>query len=311
MRSRYLAALIVVLSFSWFFFFVLRGVLMTQSLHDVHKTSEPQNDAMETYWTQFSDARRASTHFAWAAAGDHENAGLYTKGGGNYLGVEATHTVFKRGNFNLPLPPGAQGVQVLYAPTTRPPNGSCLEVGTAYTTVSGKPTLVHVYVYDFCKSPRRFIYSIAVDDAFVKTYTKTSDGGALSYKIRIWPGNKPSNGRTTWFAQLFNYGKNEWTTLASSMGMAQSDRTGWSIFETWYKAGQCSKSLQSLQAIDISYFDTNSSSWVPVVDNMTPLHNSLNRGGNCFVDQDSNNLASYKVVQLSSSHGWQVIGTNH
>jgi hypothetical protein len=270
-----------------------------------------QHIAMEKYWYKFAEARRAVTHFAWAAAGDHENAGIYTEGGGSYLGVQAVHTVFKQGNFNLEIPPGAQGIQTLFAPTSRPPNGSCLEMGTAYTTLSGHPTSVHIYVYDFCKTPRRFVYAAIVDDAFIQTYTREVVPGNASYQIRIWPGEHSVGGQTKWYAQIFNYSKKEWATLAFSTGVVQSDRTGWSIFETWYKEGQCSRTLKSIQATDISYYDALKSAWVPIVDNMSPLHNSLNRGGNCFVNQDSNNLASYAVTEVGSSHGWRVKGTNH
>jgi hypothetical protein len=270
-----------------------------------------QTTDVDRYWSKFEAARRAQVHFAWATANDHENAGIYTTGGGNYLGVEAVHTVFKQGDFNLEIPAGAQGAQVLFAPTTRPPNGSCLEMGTAYTTVGAHPTIIYVYVYDFCKSPRKFVYKTAVDDVFLKTYGSRSVDGVWSYKIRIWPADQPKGAQTKWLAQLYNYTQNEWTTVANATGTVPKDHKGWSIFETWYKQGQCSRTLRTIQAIDISYYNTDTLGWQPITNDMTPLHNSLNRGGNCFVDQNANDLASYKIFELQDSHGWQVQGTNH
>jgi hypothetical protein len=267
-------------------------------------------DAVVQNWTDFIQARRASVHFAWTVAGDHENAGVFTEGGGPYLGVEAVHSVFKVGDFSLEVPAGAAGRQILYAPTTRPPNGSCLEMGTAYTTLAGQPTSVYVYVYDSCKAPTQFIYAAPVNEKFIQLYGGETVDGMTGYKLRIMPSSTSLSTQTEWSAQLFNFAKHEWETIAVSQGFV-TDLSGWSIFETWYQKGQCSKTLKSIKAVDISYYDALANSWKAISDEMLPLRNSVRGGGNCFVDQDPNNQASYKVMPLPAVHGWEVTGTGH
>lgn len=275
-------------------------------------SSEQAVDDISRYWSDFVEARRTVTHFAYTGDGDHENAGIYTKGGGAYLGVEAVHLLFKIGDFKLEVPPGAQGIQRLYAPTTRPPNGGCLEVGTAYTTIAGQAnTSVHVYVYDFCSSPRRFTRTIVVDDTFLHQYAREQAPGVLAYKIRIMPDSGSISSRTKWSAMIYNYTDQNWTTLSTSRGFVRSDLNGWSIFETWYKKGQCSKTLKSISATEIAYYNALNDKWEPIADHMPPLVNQMHSGGNCFMNQDSNNLASYTIMQLQSAHGWKVSGTNH
>jgi hypothetical protein len=262
------------------------------------------------YWTDFVEARRAAVHFAWTVDGDHENAGIYTDGGGSYLGVRAVHTVFKAGDFNLGVPAGAQGKQILYAPTTRPPNGSCLEMGTAYTAIAGQPTAVNVYAYDFCSYPTQFVYVAPVDDNFIRLYAGETVDGIAAYKIRIIPNETSLSKQTEWSGQLFNYVKQVWETKAVAHGFV-TDLSGWSIFETLYQKGQCSTTLKPMKAVSIAYYDSSTDSWKAIADEMLPLRNSLRRGGNCFTDQDANNLASYKVNELQNAHGWEVVGTGH
>jgi hypothetical protein len=276
-----------------------------------NEETNPTINPVVKYWSKFVAARRTSTQFAYTGSGDHENAGIYTEGGGAYLGVEATHTVFKNGDFNLELPPGAQGVQTLFAPTTRPPNGSCLEMGTAYTKVIGRPTSVHVYVYDFCKSPKRFIYAAIVDDNFLRMYAGESLNGIHAYKIRIKPDGQSLTNQTKWSAMIYDYTKRDWVTIGVSQGFVTSDRNGWSIFETWYKKGQCSRTLKKIEVVNIAYYNAITDSWEPILEKMLPLRNSLHHGGDCFMDQDADNRASYEVNELQPLHGWQVVGTGH
>jgi hypothetical protein len=96
-----------------------------------------------------------------------------------------------------------------------------------------------------------------------------------------------------------------------SHGFVRSDLNGWSIFETWYKKGQCSKTLKSISATQIAYYNALKDSWEPIADKMPPLKNLVHSGGDCFKDEDANNLASYTLTSLEPAHGWKVTGTNH
>jgi len=271
----------------------------------------PQVDPAVKRWSKFLEARRRETHFAWAPAGDHETAGLYTEGGGAYLGASATHAVFKQGDFNLELPSNSAGPQTLFAPTTRPPNGSCLEMGTAYTRVIGQPTSVLVYVYDFCESPRQFVFTIPVDDDFMRKYGGASINGVPAYKVRIYSKDQSLSRQTNWYAEILDTNTNHWLTVAIAKGFVRGDYAGWSIFETWYKKGQCSRTLKTITAANIAYRNAISGAWEPIADDMGLLINSLRRGGDCFVDQDASNLASYNVNELPLIQGWQVTGSGH
>lgn len=143
--------------------------------------------------------------------------------------------------------------QTLYAPTTRPPNGSCLEMGTAYTTpFRGAQTAVYVYVYDFCKSPRHFVCTIPVDATFIQSYVQAVPNGQSTYKIRIMPNGDSLIATTVWSAMIYNNVKHDWDTLAVSQGFVRSDYTGW----TWYEKGQCSRTLKAIQASNIAYYNS-------------------------------------------------------
>src|SRR5258708_33029962 len=110
---------------------------------------------------RFRVSRQFDQLLSSTVAGDHEDAGVITHGESEatnkssttYIGVYANHLVYKNGAVSLRLPPEATHDQTLFAATTRPPNGSCIEVGTAYTTsVTTHKTAAALYAFDFCLS---------------------------------------------------------------------------------------------------------------------------------------------------------------
>jgi hypothetical protein len=262
-------------------------------------------------WDRFRSSRQPDQILSSTIDNDHEDAGVKTPGGGgSYVGVYAVHTVYETGKFKLELPQNATRSQTLFAATTRPPNGACLEVGTAYTTdITKKETSVAVYVFDFCKpgKPNWGIppFSVggnpplyAVDDTFMATYGRASIQGTPAYKLMILTKDDKPSSNSVWLAQLFNYKTNQWETMYQSTGLYEADIRGWSIFETWYQAGQCSENLPTLAADQLKFLNSATGAWEPARAHMSGLDFFISHGGsqnnNCFT-KDHTGPASYSL----------------
>jgi hypothetical protein len=263
----------------------------------------------------FIGSRQTIGQFASTIEGDHEDAGILTNGGGPYGGVVATHVIYTNDEFNLQLPPGSTLSQTLFAPTTRPPNGACLELGTAYRTAPGEQTNATVYVFDFCGG-KKFAKQTPVGEEFISKYTFKTADGHRAYNISITT-NAPVPGiSANWNAALYNFGTNRWDIIYSTTGV-HTDRRGWTIFETWFQKGQCSKSLPPIFAWDINYKNLSTSTWELATPNMHQMTVNQHDGKssdaantNCFND-DKTGAASYIFSALKADSAWQVAATGH
>ena len=274
----------------------------------------------------FRDSRQVNRLLSSTVDPDHEDAGVESDplGGGPYTGAFAIHAVYKTGTITLKLPVNATRTQILYAPTTRPPNGACLEVGTAYTTdITTKQTSASVYVYDFCK-PGGSDFAIppiavdgqpqpiVVDDDFMATYAGAMTKNHIpAYVVAIFTPDSAVSGTSTWYAQLFNYKTKEWDVKYSGHGSFTADPRGWSIFETYFQAGLCSESLPPLGADQLAFFNPKSQAWEALAQQMQQLSLHISTGGsqnnNCFV-ADQTGPASYKVAPTPPEfYQWQVL----
>lgn len=254
----------------------------------------------------FRGIRRKSTKFAYAHLGDHEDAGILTDGGGRFFGVYAVHRIYTESEFSLTPPQNATQAQTLYAPTTRPPNGSCLEVGTAYRTAPGQPTRVTVYVYDFCNKSGYFAFEHPADQTFLDTYAGAKIDNQRAYALAIFTADPMISSNTSWYAQLYNFHLRRWDTLYHTSGYYADDKRGWTIFETWFNPGQCSKNLKPLVAADISYYDADSHRWFDADNQMTGLTMMAHGGADCF---DPNGPPSYKFHHEGRWNTWEVVST--
>jgi len=111
---------------------------------------------------------------------------------------------------------------VLYAPTAKPADGSCIEVVTVHTTSTPQ-----IWAWDWCKhiAPEA---EDNVNASFVATYTTTVNG-RTAYTEKNVQTNATKN---TWTAYLYNYTTKAWDKLYSSSGTDQSGLTyGWDMFE--------------------------------------------------------------------------------
>lgn len=293
--------------------------MITQSILPAASTDTVTSD-VSSFWASRQPHQLSST-----IDGDHEDAGIWTKGepsgSSQYVGVYANHVVYKSGTLSLSLPPNATHSQTLFAPTTRPPNGGCLEVGTAYTTeVGSKVTSAALYVFDFCSAsqpnwgispiPPSGSPQFPIDDAFLNTYTFQSKLGIREYTVIIYTEDKTISSTSLWFAKLRNYATGSWDELYRSTGQRIADPRGWSIFETWYQKGLCDESIPTLGADSIRYLNSTTNNWDDLQASMGSLTNTVDIGGslnqNCFVD-DSTGKASYAISPTSVANHWQVV----
>jgi hypothetical protein len=272
---------------------------------------------------RFRASRQVNQLLASTIDQDHEDAGVESAGGGPYTGVFALHSVYQIGTIQLKLPATATKTQILYAPTTRPPNGACLEVGTAYTTdITTKQTVATVYVFDFCKPgggdfaiPPIAVAGrpepILIDTNFMTTYAGAVTHDSPAYAVAIFTTDSTVSSTSNWYAQLFNYTTKQWETKYSTQGSFPEDPRGWSIFETYFQAGLCSESLPPLGADELSFFNSATQAWERVAKQLQGLPVHISYGGthnnNCFV-ADQTGPASYTVAPTPPEfYWWQVL----
>jgi hypothetical protein len=135
-------------------------------------------------------------------------------------GLKATHSVFT----------GAAAVthggDVVYAPTSLPSGGACMEMTTAYT--SGGPVL---WAWDWCGGNAGVGKLVNIDAGFLTTYTTTVNGQA-AYSTDIHQTNPTSN---TWSSYLYNYQTHAWDVFYTSSGTYDlGDKGfGWDMFEIY------------------------------------------------------------------------------
>jgi hypothetical protein len=281
---------------------------------------------------RFRTSRRPGHLLSSTIDADHEDAGVETAGADlssppPYNGVIANHTVYQTGKLELKLPENATRTQTLFGPTTRPPNGACLEVGTAYTTdITTRKTSAAIYVFDFCKAggPDWGIAPSAtggapppyqVNEDFMNKYAGALALSVPAYALTIFTPDSKVSTTSTWYAQLFNYATQKWDTLYQSRGSYDDDPRGWSIFETWFQAGQCSQSLPVLGADQLAYYNSSTRAWEPLAEHMLRLDSIVSRGGNnnqnCF-QADPTGAASYLIGPVPPVWtSWEVSSTGH
>jgi hypothetical protein len=114
----------------------------------------------------------------------------------------------------------------IYAPTMKPPGGSCIEVVTAYTHDGGA-----VWAWDWCAATPGPAAELKIDRSFLDTYTINMDGH-IAYTVEVIRTDTATN---TWTAMLYNYRTQSWQTLFTSSGTDKSGRgsLGWDIFEVY------------------------------------------------------------------------------
>jgi hypothetical protein len=180
---------------------------------------------------------------------------------------------------------------------------------------------VEVYAYDFCMAGGpNWGKRVAVTQQFLDTYAGATAHGQRAYALAIYTSDNTTTETSTWRAELYNFNKQQWeefyTSRATPNAFALFDRRGWSIFETWYQPGQCSKSLPVLGVEGLAYYQPFTKQWESLTETMapqggSPLRNHTDLGGSCFV-ADSHGPASYHLLpDVPSYNTWKVDSSGH
>jgi hypothetical protein len=239
-------------------------------------------------------ARRAlagprSTHDVVTGDSTHQDAGVQSNdtSGSPVSGVRAFHSVYSPAAIDLE--PSGGLTQFLYAPTTKGPNGDCLEFGTAYVD-SGGGTSANFYVFDFCVGG--FELSIPIDANFMSTYTRERNGFTVYNAETI-------QGSGTWYALLYNYARHRWECVYTTSGTAGNNF--WSIFEFYFNPGPCPPQ-PTFVAQDIRFYDPTQGTWNRTTPNDgTGVSQTLGPPGSCFIAP-----ATYHITFPDPNYNWHV-----
>lgn len=219
----------------------------------------------------------------------HQDAGIESSdtSGSPVDGVRAFHSVYS--STAIDLEPSGGVMQYLYAPTTKGPNGDCLEFGTAYTD-SGGGTNANFYVFDFCVGG--FELSIPIDANFMSTYTRERNGFTV-YNAETIQGNG------TWYALLYNYTRHRWECVYSTSGTAGNN--AWSLFEFYFNPGPCPP-LPEFAAQDIRFYDPSQDAWIRTTPgDGTGISQTLGPPGSCFTAP-----VAYNITFPDPNYTWHV-----
>ncbi|MEU5189802.1 carbohydrate-binding protein [Streptomyces klenkii] len=136
---------------------------------------------------------------------------------GTHDGIQATHSV--DASYRV-----SDSENFTYSPTTKAQN-SCMEVVTAYWNSGNE-----IWAWDWCSSPGGPAKTLAVDAAFLATYTDKASGRP-AYSVQMVQDDAAAN---RWSAYLYNYRTAGWDLLFRQSGKDQSGLShGWDMFEIY------------------------------------------------------------------------------
>ncbi|MGK5548586.1 carbohydrate-binding protein, partial [Streptomyces sp. URMC 127] len=136
---------------------------------------------------------------------------------GTHDGIMATHSV--DASYRV-----SDSENFTYSPTTKAQN-SCMEVVTAYWESGNE-----IWAWDWCSSPGGPAKTLAVDAAFLATYTNGATGRP-AYSVQLVQDDAATN---QWSAYLYNYRTAGWDLLFRQSGKDRSGLAhGWDMFEIY------------------------------------------------------------------------------
>lgn len=180
--------------------------------------------------------------------GNGGQATLSPPNGLGKIGIYTNHTAYLPTSVTLRAPINNNSFDLLYAPTTKPPDGGCLETGTDYWVYrdgSGNvyPPASTLRIYSFCgASANSFVVAKNIDSTFFSNYVRyfsNSESKTAMYTMEV---KILSDG--LWHALIYNYSLGVWEDLYQVGGRnTYYGGIGWSLFETHYDGGNdlCSK----------------------------------------------------------------------
>jgi hypothetical protein len=152
----------------------------------------------------------------WPGTGDR---GFYLW---NSHGIYAAHDA----QTDLSIPNNAVGTTI-YAPTSMPAGGSCVETVTAHYRYSGMASTVHGHgFWDHCVA-NGWVTFETMDATWQGKYVRTMDGEGR-YFTQVY---RTSDG--CWNGELYNYSLGRWEQKARVCG-TWSRTDGWTMWESHY-----------------------------------------------------------------------------
>ena len=188
----------------------------------------------------------------------------------------------------LPAASSSLGVWV-YAPTSLPPGGSCIEATQVYRRRYRGATTGKLFgLWDWCQSGADGEFDVleAQTTSWTQRYVRTYQG-MPTYAIVIVTPNTGNTWGQCWYANLYDYILGGWVQKLAKCGIPghNGQRAGWSMWESWYLfppyTGGCPK-LPGIRALDIAFADPSTSSFVPFTDNPLDFW-PLGPYGSCWI----------------------------
>jgi hypothetical protein len=180
----------------------------------------------------------------------------------------------------------SNGNDILYAPTMKPADGSCIEVVTVHTTSTPQ-----VWAWDWCGSVAPAA-EVNVNSGFLSKYTTTVNGRSAYTTAEV----QTDASTNTWTAYLYDYATQAWDTLFTSSGTDQSGLSyGWDMFEFYSTVNSgtgetyvCSDLQKSGTSIESSSIQIDSGgTWSPA-----------GPGDSAWMPSASPNPSSYKCPDM-------------
>lgn len=177
----------------------------------------------------------------------------------NWYGVHSIKDVSL--NLNLPTP-GPAGAIWLYAPTTLPPAGSCIEGVVRHERTIFVPTTIHYLGwYDWCTTSNQW-HLAPMDASFQSKYVRTYNGKPTLAISIVSPVSGPAT--DCWYANLYNYNVGGWEGVFQSCGTSMSGwgNTGWTMWEAYNMGEVGCPVLPSIRSMEIQLANPSTSQWV-------------------------------------------------
>ena len=186
----------------------------------------------------------------------------------------------------LPSARPSRGGVWLYAPTTLPTGGACIEVSQVYQRLAGEiATGKYFGLWDWCESGPNGKFAVfePEDSLFHERYVRSYQGRD-TYAVSIVTPNTGHTYGQCWYASIYDYDAGGWVGRLVSCGIPfHGDAVnGWTMWDSWYVAdnGRC-PTLPSIRALDVSLADPGTSSYVAFT-NYPADHADLAPSGRCW-----------------------------
>jgi hypothetical protein len=193
----------------------------------------------------------------------------------------------------------------IYSPTLDPSGIGCIEVSTIYDGGGD-----YVGAWDWCSTAPGFAKTVAVDPAFLASYSTTVNGQAY-YTVQDVQTDPTTN---SWTAYLYNYTTGSWDTFYTSASLSPLANSGggWDMNEVYTnydsatgEGGYCADTAGATWAsTGLMYQLSSGGAWTPA----TAANSAVNLAYPTGADMGCNAIG----YALPAANGtWQVSNATH